>query len=392
MKLLRSSVLLLVLLLPVLVFAGEEKKCEKDPNKPKNYRIYGYVKYLLTTNFIDGADQIITDNLIHHRLNVRYYPHKNWTLAVDVRNRFHFGQLVQTVPNFASYLDNDDIYDMSWAPLQAKAAVWHLMLDRAYIDFTKDKWQLTVGRQRINWGINTVWNPNDIFNAFNFYDIDYEERQGSDAVRLQYYTGVASSIEVAGKIAYRKEDVTAALLWKTNKGSYDIQVLGGVAGTDIVLGGGWAGNIKGAGFKGEFTYFHPYEQIDSFGVFTGTIAADYSFKNSLFMTLGYLYNSNGDMHPQVFNLALTDISAKNLSPYSHSILLQASYPITPLWNASLATIYSPGDNALFINPALGYSITSNWRLDAFSQLFFTTVNDKYDLQGNTLLLRIKWSY
>ena len=378
----------ILLLLPLGLLAQEET----IPKKPKKYRFSGYVKYLQTTNFADGVESIFTDNLLHHRLNFRYWPHPNLTFAVEVRDRIHFGQLVQLTPGFAEFLDTDDIYDLSFTILDKNALVWHVMLDRAYMDYAKGKWQVTIGRQRINWGITNIWNPNDIFNAFNFYDFDYEERQGSDAVRLQYYTGVASSIEIAGKIATSKEEVAAALMWKFNKGQYDFQVLGGVAQEDLVLGGGWAGSLGQAGFKGEFSYFHPYEQADTFGIFTGSMGVDYMFKNSVYMNLGYLYNSNGSLHPNIINIALINVSAKNLSPYQHSFLVQASYPVNPLLNVSLANIYSPGDHALFLNPTLTYSIKENWSIDVLSQLFFTTLNGEYDLFGNTLFLRLKWSY
>lgn len=365
---------------------------QEEETKPKKYRFSGYVKYLQTTNFVDGANNIITDNLLHHRLNFRYWPHPNLTFAIEVRDRIHFGRLVQITPDFASFLDNDDIYDMSYALVDKPALVWHIMLDRAYVDYAKGKWQLTVGRQRINWGITNIWNPNDIFNAYNFYDFDYEERQGSDAVRLQYYTGVASSIEIAGKVATKKEDVVAALLWKVHAGNYDLQFMGGVAEQDAVIGAGWAGNIKQAGFKGEMSYFQPYQRWDTAGVFTGALGVDYMFPSSVYVNLGYLYNSGGSLHPNIFNIALVQVSAKNLSPYQHSILAQASYPINPLLNVSLANIYSPGDNALFINPVITYSIKENWSVDVLSQLFFTNLNGKYDLYGNSLFMRLKWSY
>lgn len=362
--------------------------------KHKKVRFQGYIKYLLTTNFMDGADVILTDNLIHHRLNFRYHSHKNLTFALDLRQRIHYGQLVQLTPNFAGFLDNDDVYDMSLVVVDRQSLVWHAMLDRAYVDYSKGDWQLTVGRQRINWGVTLVWNPNDIFNAYNFYDFDYEERQGSDAIRVQYYTGIASSIELAGKVVTDKDDIVAAALWKTNKGTYDIQVLGGVAQQDVVLGAGWAGSIRGAGFKGELNYFQPYQRFDTLGTFNGTISFDYSFKSSFYLNTGYLYGSAGELHPNVQNIALQSISAKKLSPYAHSFLIQVSYPITPLLNASLVNIYSPGDQALFLNPAITYSIKENWSIDILSQLFFTDnpLTNRYDLLGNSLFFRLKWSY
>ena len=56
---------------------------------------------------------------------------------------------------------------------------------------------MRIGRQRINWGVNLAWNPNDLFNAYSLIDFDYQERSGVDAIRFQYYTGEMSSIEFA---------------------------------------------------------------------------------------------------------------------------------------------------------------------------------------------------
>ena len=36
----------------------------------------------------------------------------------------------------------------------------------------------TAGRQRINWGQTFVWNVNDVFNAYSYFDFDYKERPG----------------------------------------------------------------------------------------------------------------------------------------------------------------------------------------------------------------------
>ena len=60
-------------------------------------------------------------------------------------------------------------------------------------------------RQRINWGQTLVWNPNDIFNAYSYFDFDYIERPGSDAIRLQYYPDYSSAIEMAVKADYENK-------------------------------------------------------------------------------------------------------------------------------------------------------------------------------------------
>jgi len=385
--------ILILFLIPFFLKANPSSK------KDKKYNFQGYVKFLQTTNFQDKLENIITDNLLHQRVNFRYYPHKSLTFAIDVRNRIHFGELVKLTNTFGQIfgelIDNDnDVFDMSILVIDKRSFVWHAMLDRAYINWTKGNLEIRAGRQRINWGLALVWNPNDIFNTYSFYDFDHEERPGSDAVRITYYTGIASSLELAVKTATDIEELVAALLYKWNKAKYDFQVLGGVANKDMTAGAGWAGNIKNAGFKGEFTYFHPYNHpFDSSGVFASTLAFDYSLKNSLYINTGFLYMSNGETSANFLYTDNLKFSAKTLSPYKYSLFAQLAYPFTPIITGSLAVIYNPGkDHALFMGPALTYSIKENWDIDVIAQLFSSKESAKYEYLAEILFLRLKWSY
>ncbi|MFV8328270.1 hypothetical protein [Flavobacterium sp. ZS1P14] len=64
-------------------------------------------------------------------------------------------------------------------------------------------------------------------------------------------------MELAYRPGKNKDEHTAAFLYKFNKWKYDFLFLGGMYQTDYVVGSGWAGNIKEAGFKGEMSYFIP---------------------------------------------------------------------------------------------------------------------------------------
>ncbi len=111
------------------------------------------------------------------------------------------------------------------------------------------------GRQRINWGQTLVWNPNDIFNSYSYFEVDYPERPGSDAIRVQYYTGNASTIELAAKIDSANR-VTAAAYFRFNTLGFDIQFLGGLyQEEDLVLGTGWSGNLGPTCFPGRNELF-----------------------------------------------------------------------------------------------------------------------------------------
>ena len=104
--------------------------------------------------------------------------------------------------------------------------------------------ELTLGRQRINWGVNLAFNPNDLFNAYSLVDFDYQERPGADAVRFQYYTNELSSFETAIQFGKSLDSSVIAGLWKINKWEYDFQFLIANFYSDFVLGTAWAGNLK----------------------------------------------------------------------------------------------------------------------------------------------------
>ena len=166
---------------------------------------------------------------------------------VQARTRFIQGNTIVKFPGYGSAMNRDPgVIDLSYAYEGNynvnTGYVFTTMLDRAWAEFSFGDFVGTIGRQRINWGQTFVWNPNDIFNTYSYFDVDYPERPGVDAIRLQYYTGMTSQIELAAKIDSAKR-ITAAAFYRFNAVGYDFQVLGGILSEeDLVIGGGWSGS------------------------------------------------------------------------------------------------------------------------------------------------------
>ncbi len=359
----------------------------------KNWWVRGYVKDLVSMNIAD--DSINFDNLIHNRLNFKWFPNNHVNVHFEVRNRFFWGETVKDVPGYGNFIDtNDDYLDLS-VMTEKNSLLFHSMIDRAFVEWYDSKWEVRLGRQRINWGINLVWNPNDLFNAYSFFDFDYEERPGSDALRIKRYTGVASSMEFAVNAADEFDEMVIAGLWKWNKWGYDVQVLAGKAQEDITVGLGWAGNIKTAGFKGEITYFMPYATGSE--SLLATLMADYSFQNSLYLAGSFLYSSGSAVNPGLqegVNLFSQErLTAKSLSPFRYASFLQVSYSVHPLVNVSASTIYYPNKrDPLFINPGVSFSMKPNFDINLISQLYFERLPDGYEALAKLVFLRAKWSF
>ena len=189
----------LCLLVVQLSYAQEE---------PDKFTMRGYLKDMAT--FIDVGDSMLFQNQIHNRLNFAWYASDEFTVYAEIRTRILTGDLVRHVPGYDRIIDsNNDYFDLSVNVINKRSILWNTMADRLYVQWNKGNWEIKVGRQRVNWGINLAWNPNDLFNAYSYFDFDYEERPGSDAIRISYYTGVASGIEVAVKMADDWEELVA---------------------------------------------------------------------------------------------------------------------------------------------------------------------------------------
>ena len=368
---------------------------DKDNWFKENTQFSGYVKFLNTSTF-KNFNSIANDNLLHNRLNFKMYVSENLTTSIELRNRLFWGNSVQNIPNYADLIDENQNIDLSVNIIDKPALLLHSKIDRLNIDYRVGKWQFTIGRQRINWGKNLVWNPNDLFNTYSFIDFDYEERPGADALRVQHFLSGDSSLEAV--INYIKDgaDNTLAFKYNFHKYNYDFQVLLAKYLEDYTIGIGWEGAIKTVGIKGEFSYFIPQDKGNTYDdVLVGSVSLDYYFKNGISMNSSVLFNGGGIRNSNSFDASQfnsLELNAKNLMPNRWSYFFQISKSLTPAINASMSTIYAYELKGLFLMPQFGYSISQNWDLDMIAQVFYGKEDDNFSNVQNSIFLRFRWSF
>jgi hypothetical protein len=361
----------------------------------------GYVKHLAIAGWREGELGTFTnENFFHNRIKFGAYPQEAWSLGVDLRNRLFYGEGVKDDPHYGDRLMGQypQRFEASDLLVDEPGAVLHSKLDRAWLRFSKGNWEVTAGRQRINWSMNLAWNPNDLFNAYSFVDFDYEERPGSDAVWVRYFPAMMSSIDIAYRPGEEADERVAAFRYKFNRKGYDVQIIGGQYRSDAAFGVGWAGNLGDAGLKGEATYFHPHEDyMERNGQLSASATVDRMFPNGSYMAASYLWNSEGidEVPRRSLNLfQRTVLDAKSLMPTEHSILYQIQHRFDPTLQASLASIWSPGSNALFFMPSLTHTIDNSWDLSLHGQFTYIGTRAESGLRnlGNALFLRMRWSF
>ncbi|HEY4786787.1 MAG TPA: hypothetical protein VIH57_12090, partial [Bacteroidales bacterium] len=187
-----------VLIFLAVIGGGRINLTAQDTVQQKKFTVYGYISSLQNAMFDSIQGNWVTENIIHNRLNFKWYPVSSLSGALEMRNRLVFGESIKLDPNSASSYDKDyGLMKLTTNIFHGGSYLLNTSVDRLWLAFEKNKWKITLGRQRINWSQTWVWNPNDIFNTYSFFDFDYAERPGSDAFRVQYYNSEVSVTELA---------------------------------------------------------------------------------------------------------------------------------------------------------------------------------------------------
>lgn len=367
------------------------------------------------------------DYRLQNRLNMRWEASPTVTLHAQMRTRLFAGDLVNDFPMYADGIDTDNgLVDLSWLIVRQDNWLLHYIPDRLYGEWDHHNWNVRIGRQRVNWGVTMTTNPNDLFNIYSFYDFDYPERPGSDAVRVQRFLGFGSRLEVAVNPGRSASETVAAALYAFNVRGYDMQVIGGYYRERFTAGAGWAGNLREAGFKGEVMFYGPSEQstvpsngpsplhgagvpgqvgnvahaqagaADPFAAhrnstqFIAALALDYMFTNGLFLVTEVLYNHAGGR--EQFSLLGEELSPDNPSFSRYQLSAHASVAFHPLMNGSLAAIAYPDERALFVSPSLTWSVATDLDLQVLAQLFAGAEDSVFSDAGHVIMASLTWNF
>ena len=372
---------------------GQNELANSNPGKKKesSVKLSGYVKDLVTVSVPAGDSLWHFDNQIHNRYNINWRLSKTLTFNIEGRNRLYFGNNVQFNPEFDNQVTASlDQWQLDWIVGENDSYFFYANIDRLNIQWRKGRYQVIAGKQRINWGKSYVWNPNDVFNAYSFFDFVYEERRGTDALLFKYTASPLSSLEVASDYAETFDSLTMSIKYNFNQWEYDFQVLSGKHLEDIFLGVGWAGQVKSAGFKGELTYFQPYNNNQEADL-AASVSFDYTFPNTLNFRLEGVFNSNTGGEVTQIDI-LEPVTAKTLIPNQWALFGTAGYDITPLVVVNVNGIYYIDDQSFFINPDITFSLNRNTEFLVASQVFGGDENSIFGTLGSFVFTRLKWSF
>ena len=330
---------------------------------------------------------------LQNRLNLRWDISESVNFHWQMRTRAFFGDLVQDFPGYADQIDTDDgLVNLSWMAVSRDKWLLHYLPDRLYFQWAKGDWDIRVGRQRVNWGINMITNPNDLFNIYSFYEFDYRERPGSDAIRIQRHIGFGERIELAVSPARSLNESIFAALYGFDFRDYDVQVIGGYYRNRLTAGGGWAGNLGEAGFKGELMFYTDLQ--DRVGQrssnLVGALSGDYIFSSGLFVIGEFLYNHDGGIDDLILVAERFRPDNPSLSRYQFTV--QLSYPLNPLIDLVYANVYYPDEKAVFLSPGFNWSVIEDLDFQLIGQIFVGSSDSALSSAASLVTASLRYSY
>jgi hypothetical protein len=363
---------------------------------PSKLEFGGYIKDVQTV-FVPEPDSLpwFTDNTLENRLKLKYFATEWLTVNAEARNRFIYGDFVK-IPGYAQNIKKHmGQLDLSISGDSRNSVVAHSELDRLNMDITLGKWQIIAGRQRVNWGQNLVWNPNDIVNTYNYFNFEYEERSGVDGITAKFYPSFSSVAEAVWVYHENPDSMISAGLYRFNRWGYDFQILGGMVQTDWALGTGWTGHISKASFRGEITLLAPRIENNQEEAVIGSLSGDYTFGAlNNYVHAGILYNSTGKTNVgQSLNMFQeTQVSPRSLSRGRVNLFGQYSVQPMPLISLGASAIVNPEDGSAFISPTATFSVANNFDFSAVAIFFLGNSGDEYGGVGQMGYLRFKYSF
>jgi hypothetical protein len=409
----------------LLLFTGLTSMAQ-EAEKMNKYSLGGYISgmpsimWMKYTDFFTGEtiDSSAWQVLLHNRLNFSFYPTENITIGLQIRNQLIGGEFVRAAQFENGFTKENYFLPLTFYQTLGDQYLLSISIDRLFLKYTYNNLEITAGRQRINWGQTFVWNPNDIFNSYNFFDFDYPERPGADALRIQYYTSYSSSIDLAAKVDSAGK-ITGGGLFRFTKWNTEFQLLAGyfshsnklvISDTlramewedqDIVGGLGFSGAIQNLSIRSELSYFYSLredENVDN--QFLASITFDYTFSNQTALLFEFFYNSNVQLTGTSFlSFYAGTQNVKTLTFTKYNFFGQVTYPVIPILNATLASMYFTDDNlaGYFLGPNMDLSLGDNLTLSAYFQFFSYKIkssfthNDKWS-NSNFAFLRLKWNF
>ncbi len=278
--------------------------------------------------------------------------------------------------------------DLSNSIVDENGVLYEHALYRAYVSLRSDAIDIDMGRQQIPWGVGRFKTPTDVFNSFDFSQLEWDERNGVDAVnakmdiagtRVNYvFTPRGEKLHPARHMARITRDIAG----------YETSIITGRNNHNNTIGYDLQGNIGDAAVRSELLYENARDENDFLRM---TFNLDYSFPNGLYALAEYHYNGQGERSSDQYNISrlikgeIQDLGRNYLG-------MQFGYDFTPLLRIENSTLINMDDESSATRVELQNSLNDNLMLTLAAIFAIGNEGDEFGDKQNLYLAEMEYAF
>jgi hypothetical protein len=244
-------------------------------------------------------------------------------------------------------------------------------LYRAYATVYLPASTLTLGYQRIPFGVGRIWNPTDTLNPPNPISIETGERLGVYGAEYVYNLSNLSQAHAFLTLDRDSHTRDYGFRLKSNFAGFDGAV-STIRNDDVRMSGlEIDGELlkTGIGVRTEAGYFE--NRLLEKNYCNYIYGLDYGFPNSLYIAGELLFNEAGAGNKYDYDFAgYNGLSWVQLARHYLGVLM--SYQLTPLTSLSLNDITNLDDGSYFLSPGIKWSLADSADLSLAASFFCGT--------------------
>ncbi len=252
------------------------------------------------------------------------------------------------------------------SPGEFQRAPFDFRVDRLFLRWEEGETRVTLGRQRIAWGMGYAFSPLDQFNPPNPVD-PTATRQGIDALVLRRSMGDLSYLSLMGVLPQASGKISAdpaiGGIWGTNIAKTDLSLsyLSDPVKADHQWGIAAKGDL-GVGWHLEGVYQRPWDK-SARGLWQEAFGLDYSFMGGKVLSMvEYLYDETGEPDPARYNQGLL-LAGGRQTLGTRYLFGQTSFQVDEFVGVALSGLANLADKSGVIQPALNWQLDDNTRVD-----------------------------
>ena len=218
--------------------------------------------------------------------------------------------------------------------------------------------RITLGKQRIIWGVARIFRPLDIFNPTNFLEPGYE-RFGINAIHFNLALGSLTDIRLLCLPQFDLKNSASACRFGSNlfKNDIGLNVYYKTSEKKYIIGADLAGELL-IGYWAEFTY----NKEDTAKYLKTSVGIDYTFPLTIYGMVEYFYDQSGEANPQHYDFTKLLTGTRSTLARQYLFVSFSSIPNLIL-SPSINSIINLNDRSFILIPQISYQPWDNTQLN-----------------------------